>query len=221
MSVALARSLLASEPPRSLPGTACATVFSPPPILAAHAPSPPAQTPRDTLSPPAHARSYGYITPGGEYGGASPDLIPSLVDRYLRDSNSLKSLEMKKVVVGFDFNLLERCVHDHVRGVLGWWRGLSVTFPKHNYKVRVYDDNCLAALWENKCCNCLMHVTIVPCLLMRCYRDCGDHFSDDLRSHFQIQYHPLQVFAALQPALWCPGQNIGAMASELFRDMFW
>ena len=76
---------------------------------------------------------------------------------------------------------------------LGWRRGLSVSFPKANYTVRAWSSNALSNMWENTCCYILCHITIVPCIAMRCYRDCGGHMEQGVRSVFRIDYHPLQV----------------------------
>ena len=76
-------------------------------------------------------------------------------------------------------------------------------------------------MWENPCCWCLCHLTIIPCSIMRCYRDCGGHKEKGVRSFFRINYHPLQVFEMLRPMLWCPGYSGAAMIAELYRDLFW
>jgi hypothetical protein len=145
--------------------------------------------------------------------------VPDLIQRYLSDKNSLKSLQMNKEIQ-FDFETLRRQVHDYVRSI-GWWRGLKVSFPKSNYTVRVYDENWMSTCWENECLFCLAHVTILPCIVMRCHRDCGDHFSDGLRSYFRVDYHPLQVFHMIRPMLWCTGYDLRDAAAEMFRDFCW
>ena len=145
--------------------------------------------------------------------------VPDLINRYLEDKNSLKSLQMQKEI-SFDFEQLRDQVHYYVRS-LGWSRNLTVSFPKSNYTVRIYNDNCMSTCWENECLFCLAHVTILPCIFMRCYRDCGDHFSDGLRSYYRIDYHPLQVFHIIRPCLWCKGYTLGDAAAEMFRDFFW
>ena len=64
-------------------------------------------------------------------------------------------------------------VYGYIRS-LGWRRGLTISFPKANYSVRVYHENWLSNLWENTCCSILCHLTILPCIFMRIYRgDCG------------------------------------------------
>ena len=45
--------------------------------------------------------------------------------------------------------------------------------------------------------------TLVPCAVMRCYRDCGNHRHDDITSAFRIDYAPLQIFEVIKPGLWC------------------
>ena len=162
---------------------------------------------------------YGYLASVDENGLS----VPELLAKYLRDTNLLKSLEMKKQVL-FDFDALHAMVYGYVRS-LGWRRGLTVSFPKANHTVRVYSQNCLSDMWENCCINALCHLTIVPCLVMRLYRgDCccqEDHAEADLRSFFRITYQPLQVFEAIRPQLWCPGFSGSALAMELLRNVFW
>ena len=164
---------------------------------------------------------YGYITSVDENNLS----VPELVDKYLGDNNKLKSLEMKKQVINFDFGMLHAMVYGYIRS-LGWRRGLTISFPKANHTVRIYNENCLSNIWENSCCYCLCHVTIVPCIIVRCYRgDCccsgGGSAESDIRSYFQIQYHPAQVFEAIRQQLWCPGWSGAEVAMELFRDIFW
>jgi hypothetical protein len=70
----------------------------------------------------------------------------------------------------------------------------------------------------------LCHLTIIPCIVMRCYRgDCSSEGSKEeaVRSMFKIQYHPLQVFEMIRPRLWCTGWSGAQRAMELFRDVFW
>ena len=129
---------------------------------------------------------YGYIQ--SVTAGMS---VPDLIQGYLNDSNALKTLKMKKEVQ-FDYFTLKALVKGYIRQ-LGWRRGLSVNFPKANYTTRVWSSNLLSDMWENCCCNLLCHLTIIPCIVMRCYRDCGGHKESGVRSVFQIQYHPLQV----------------------------
>ena len=162
---------------------------------------------------------YGYIASVDENNLT----VPELIEKYIKDDNLLKSLEMKKVVL-FDFNSLRAMVYGYMRSI-GWRRGLTVSFPKANHTVRVYKQNWLSSLWENCCINLLCHLTIVPCIIMRIYRgDCccsADHAEADVRSFFKIQYHPSQVFEAIRPQLWCPGFSGSALAMELLRDIFW
>ena len=147
------------------------------------------------------------------------DSIPEIINDFISDSNKLKGIEMKKEI-GFDFNALRGMVYGYIRQ-LGWWRGLSVTFPKGNYIVRIYSDNWVSCMWENWACFCLLHLTIVPCILLRMYRDCGgSHKQTGIRSFFQIQYSPLQVFETIKPALWCPGFHC-TFGLELLRSCFW
>ena len=132
----------------------------------------------------------------------------------------MKKLTMKKEVGGINFEALRRMTYGRIRA-MGWWRGLRITFPKANYSVRVYSQNCLSSAWENPCIYCLCHVTILPCIFMRMYRDCNHHASNDLRSHFQIPYAAIQVFSMIENQLWCPGFSGMDLAQELLRDVFW
>lgn len=110
--------------------------------------------------------------------------VPQLCAKFVRDRNLLKSLAMKKEVQ-FDFGALHAMVYGYVRS-LGWRRGLTVSFPKANASVRVYSENVLSSCWENACCNCICHLTILPCIFMRIYRgDCccsEDHAEVRLRA---------------------------------------
>ena len=76
-------------------------------------------------------------------------------------------------------------------------------------------------MWENCCCFCLCHAFIIPCIVMRIYRDCGGHKQADIRSFFRIHYSPIQVFEMVRPRLWCPGFSGAALAREFMRDVFW
>ena len=54
------------------------------------------------------------------------------MDKFVRDSNLLKSVRMSKEV-DFDFGALHAMVYGYVRAVLGWRRGLTISFPKANH----------------------------------------------------------------------------------------
>ena len=162
---------------------------------------------------------YGYLVSVDE----NKLSVPQLCQKFVDDKNLLKSLQMTKEV-HFDFKQLDAMVQGYIRS-LGWWRGLTVSFPQANHSLRVYNENTLSEMWENSCCNCLMHVTIVPCILIRLYRgDCPcqtGHAENGIRSYFRINYDPIQVFAAIQNQLWCPGFSGMALAMEILRNVFW
>mmetsp|Transcript_33990 Transcript_33990/g.56251 ORF Transcript_33990/g.56251 Transcript_33990/m.56251 type:complete len:490 (-) Transcript_33990:227-1696(-) len=164
---------------------------------------------------------FGFIDSVDERGLSPTELM----GKYLSDVNLLKSLELRKEVQ-FDYEALRRQVHGYLR-YLGWRRGLTISFPKANYTIRVYQHNWLSQMWENCLCNMLCHLTLVPCILMRVYRgDCNcsghsEHAESDLRSYFRINYHVLQVFEAIRPSLWVPGWSGAAMAMEMVRNVFW
>ena len=141
---------------------------------------------------------YGYLYCDDGDGRTVPDHIAD----YVRDQNLLKTLQMTKVIEGFDFNALGNAIHRHVRS-LGWCRELDVDFPVANASVRVYSDNRVSRLWENGCGFCLLHATILPCLALRCYRgDCnrclcrkaGSSRQACVKSAFRIPYHHAQLF---------------------------
>ena len=157
---------------------------------------------------------YGYIQSSDK-----GKTVPEVIEEYLGDSNKLATLEMKKVI-GFDFRSLKAMVYGYIRS-LGWRRGLNIYFPRRNYSVRVYKSNCLSTMWENPCCSILCHLTIIPCIVMRCYRDCGGHKKTGIRSYFKINYHALQVFEMIKPTLWCTGYDNAQMIAEMYRNLFW
>ena len=162
---------------------------------------------------------HGYISSVDKEGLS----VPKLCDKFIADSNLLKSLAMKKVV-DFDFAGMRNMVYGYIRQ-LGWRRHLSITFPMVNTSVRVYRENWLSQAWENPCICCLCHVTIIPCILMRLYRGdcpCQEHHAEsDVRSTFRIHYTSLQVFEAIKPQLWAPGFSGAQAAMELLRNIFW
>ena len=67
--------------------------------------------------------------------------------------------------------------------------------------------------------DCLCYLTIIPCIFMRSYQ--GGHAEKDVRSFFQINYQPAQVFDAIRPQLWVPGFSGMAVAMEIQRNVFW
>ena len=156
---------------------------------------------------------YGYIASVDE----NHLTVPQLCQKFVNDTNKLKSLSMEKHV-RFNFHALHSMVCGYIRS-LGWRRGLTVRFPKANRYVRVYNENCLSMMWEDYCINVLCHLTIVPCCVMRCYQN--GHKEEDIRSYFRIDYAPIQVFEAIKPQLWCPGYSGTQFALELLRNMFW
>lgn len=145
-----------------------------------------------------------------------PDSIPDIINDYIMDDNKLKTLSMEKVI-GFDFEGLRVLVYAYIR-MLGWRRGLRVSYNKANYRTRVYEENCLSSMWENCFCKCLCHVTIIPCIVMRCYQH--GHKERGIKSFFKINYQAMQVFEIIKPGLWAPGfRCLGLLG--IFADTFW
>lgn len=136
---------------------------------------------------------------------------------YIDDDSKMKSIVMKKEI-GFDFPALKGMIHGYIRS-LGWWRGLTISFPRANYQARIWSKNGLSAIWENPCGKCLCYVSLIGCCIMNAMS--GSSKQSSIKSFYRIDYHPLQVFAMIQPALWCPGFSGMRMAQELMRDMFW
>eukprot|EP01047_Picozoa_sp_COSAG01_P045367 COSAG01_NODE_4173_length_5269_cov_7.276015_5_plen_190_part_00 len=148
--------------------------------------------------------------------------IPDLVQGYLDDSNKLKCLKLEKEV-SFNFGALKQMVCGYIRS-LGWWRGLCVTFPKANHITRVWTHNWLSDMWENCGCRVCCYLTIIPALVMCCYRDCGCHQEKGVRSIFQIQYQHTQVFEMIRSQIWIPayvGQQLAMRQLERMGAAFW
>ena len=129
---------------------------------------------------------------------------------------------MEKKIKDFDFGALCHYVRRHIRE-LGWGRRLDVGVSVNNRIVRVYKENACSSLWENMCCFVLMHVTILPCMFFRCYRDCGGHRATGISSIFRMSngvtdYGPLQVFDVVRPALWCTGWRNAHFAQMLLHQ---
>ena len=103
--------------------------------------------------------------------------------------------------------------------ITGWWRGLNVSFPRANYRVKIWTANWLSNIWQNPCGKCLCYLSCIGCCLMNCVANA--HKQSAIRSFFQINYHPLQVFEMVRPMLWCPGFSGRRMAAEIMRDIFW
>ena len=104
---------------------------------------------------------YGYIHSVDKRG---TDVLLEITE-FHASTNKLKTLEMHKEVHGFDFGHLRRMVYGYIRA-LGWWRGLSVTFPRANYRVKIWTSNCLSNCWENCFGKCLCYLSIIGCIIM-------------------------------------------------------
>ena len=155
-------------------------------------------------------------------GDGVVESVADICDGYLKDENLLATLVMEKRIKGFNFDELCHYVRRHIR-YLGWNRRLSVSTSVNNRIVRVYKENACSSLWENMCCFVLMHVTILPCMLFRCYRDCGGHRATGISSIFRMSngvtdYEPLQVFDVVRPALWCTGWRNAHFAQMLLHQ---
>jgi len=120
-------------------------------------------------------------------------------------------------VVDFDYQALQRMVYGHVRS-MGWHRGLSVTFPRANYRCKVWKKNCLSSCWESCLGRCLCYASLVGCCVMNYI--VGQHKQSHIKSYFRIEYDPLQVMEMIKGRLWCPGRRAQAihMIGELYRD---
>ena len=160
----------------------------------------------------------GFIFPFGYIHSVDKRGTDVLVEiqEFHASANKLKTLEMHKEVHGFNFGHLRRMVYGYIRA-LGWWRGLSISFPRANYRVKIWTSNWLSNCWESCLGKCLCYLSIVGCIMMKMYRD----KSDDIVSVYQIQYHPVQVFEMIKPMIWCPGFSGRRMACELMRNIMW
>ena len=155
-------------------------------------------------------------------GDGVVESVADICDGYLKDENLLATLVMEKRIKGFNFDELCHYVRRHIR-YLGWNRRLNVSTSVKNRIVRVYKENACSSLWENMCCFVLMHVTILPCMFFRCYRDCGGHRATGISSIFRMSngvtdYEPLQVFDVVRPALWCTGWRNAHFAQMLLHQ---
>lgn len=160
-----------------------------------------------------------FVFPYGLIQSESGEPIPQVLDQYLDDASHMARLVMEKDVF-FDFETLRVLIYSYIRQ-LGWYRGLSVHFPRANYKVEVRSRSWRLDCWENCCGKCLCHLLIVPCCVMRCML--RKHTQRGIHSAFQIQYHPYQIFDLIRGGLWCPGRNaqLIGLVGELARDLFW
>ena len=125
--------------------------------------------------------------------------IPAIIQAYFDDDSKLKTLKMYKEI-GFDFRALGGMVHGYIRQ-LGWWRGLSVTFPRANYRVKIWASNWLSDIWESCLGKCLCYMSIIGCCIMNCIA--SGHKQDAIRSFYQINYHPLQPAEILRNTIFC------------------
>ena len=137
---------------------------------------------------------FGYIYNDGAAN------VPAVVNRYLADGNSLKTLQMKKIIVDFPFHAFKQRVENRLRA-LGWRRELTVEFPKANNTVRVYADNRLSRAWEHP----------VTWFLFPWFRKTA---ATSLKSAFRIPYSADHVFGLIEAQLWCPGWSGAAAAME-------
>ena len=152
---------------------------------------------------------FGYIT------SLSDQLIPEVVDEYLRNTNPLKELVMYKQVQ-FDFDTLEAMITGHLRA-MGWYRGLTISFPQANHRVRVYPANCISKFWESCCGKLLCYASVVGCCVINCIKCSATN--TDIVSNYRIEYHPLQVFEDFKHQLWCP--SMGEQIIDTLMSAFW
>jgi hypothetical protein len=157
-----------------------------------------------------------FIFPFGYIQTDNGETIPAAVDCFLADTSGLKTLKMDKVVA-FDFGHLRTMVYGYIRS-LGWWRGLTISFPRHNYRVKIWKKTCVSSIWENGCGRCLCYLSLIGCCVMKCIL--SKHKQSHIKSYYRIDYHPLQVMEMIKPQLWAPGfaaQGLGMMG-EFMRE---
>jgi hypothetical protein len=82
-----------------------------------------------------------FIFPFGFIQTDNGQSVEEAIQDFLGDANGLKKLTMEKVV-DFDFEHLWRMVNGYVRS-LGWRRGLTVSFPRANYRAKVWKKGCV------------------------------------------------------------------------------
>ncbi|GMI40085.1 hypothetical protein TeGR_g7555 [Tetraparma gracilis] len=161
-----------------------------------------------------------FIFPFGYVCAADDDdegvTVPDVIQEFLQQDHPLKELVMEKTINDFDFFALEAMIEGYLRSQ-GWYRGLSVSFPRANHKVRVWKRSCISNFWENPCGKVLCYLSLVGCCVVHCLK-CR-HRNTGVISEYRIDYHPLQVFETIKGQLWCPGLGEQILSSVL--SSFW
>ena len=159
-----------------------------------------------------------FIFPFGFIQTDTGEPVPDAVRAFLQDTNGMKQLVMDKVI-GFDFPKLQQMIVGYVRS-LGWWRCLTVSFPRRNYEVRIWKRTCVSSIWEDPCGKCLCYLSIVGCCIMHVLRN--QHSQNHVKAYYRIDYHPLQVFEMIKGAIWIPGfrAQTAGLAMETLRVLF-
>jgi len=96
--------------------------------------------------------------------------------------------------IQFDFRALGSLVESHIRGQLGWYRGLTVSFPRANHHVRIYQNNVCSRLWEDDCSRCMLGCATVGvyCCVAWCIQSA--HTQSGIASVWEIDCSARQVF---------------------------
>jgi len=136
---------------------------------------------------------------------SSSKSVDTMVENFIRDTNKLRSLQMKKTVV-WNSKALVHLVKSYIRQS-GWRDQLDVTIAYESTSIRIADDNELAQAYDNCCCRVMMFLTVVPAVLMCIYGN--GHRERGLKSIFVIEATPLQVFESIRPQLYGPRRGTG------------
>jgi len=160
---------------------------------------------------------FGYLQSVDEKGPT----VKQLFEKFAKDGNMLKALEMSKEV-HFDFEALAMLVKHFLSAVMGVSVNVDVTFPMMNKTVRIYSKNCCSSMVSSSTCSLGCQLLCVPYVCTMLYRgDCGgeQHVVQDIRSVFKILYEPSQVLELIIPQLRAgvPNLDWSALAGKRER----
>jgi hypothetical protein len=156
------------------------------------------------------------IFPWGRISTDAGGPVEEVLNKYLLDTSSLKSLSLDKKVLGLDQEGLCQLVRAHYKNN-GYQGECNVTIEFANTLVRVAAPGEMAACIDSCCCQFLMCITIIPGLIYCAYA--GNHQYEGLQAVFQVPpvYTPQTIFGNIVNQLHHPGNRRAQGYTDLHR----
>lgn len=120
--------------------------------------------------------------------------VPQLLEQYVKNQNKFKSLVLNKFVQ-WEFQELQQAIVGAIRQA-GFYKQLTITFPKQQHQVSVHTSHCLGRCARNEVVRALCIVSCLWIIGLPFYLITRKRYGDTLRADFKMRISPRDWFYA-------------------------